>query len=372
MARENEISSQNAMCLLILLITGSNFVFGLMPGHPNDQWLCILISFLFSIPFMLIYSRIVKLTGAKNIFETLETLFGKFLGKILCILVGVFSLHAAARYLAEFSETIGVSVLKNTPIMVITIMIMSVCIYLAKSSFSVIGKFSLVAFIIGYLINIVMFLISIPLMKFDNIMPVLAKGMNDIWFNSFNFSCLSGLEIVFSFAAIDHFAKNKNVKKIYLGSLLLAYLLIILVFLRTLFVLGPESFSIFYFPRYVALRLIKFGKFFERIENFSYYAFLVFGVVKIAIFLIVAARGLAKVFNIASYKTMITPVALFTISINSILANNIMEIFSFFPFYFFYSVPFQIIIPILMWIICEIKFKSKKNNINTNFALTEG
>ncbi|MDR1392344.1 MAG: endospore germination permease [Clostridiales bacterium] len=357
---ENMISSRYAACIMTLIITGSNLIFGITSEKQNDQWIPIILSMFMSIPFIFIYARIIKLYEGKSIFEVMEILFGKIFGKILIGIVAFFGFHAAARLLKEFSEFISLTALRETPQIPIIIMISLVCLYLAKSKISVLGKFSLVVFLIGYAINIFVFIIAIPFMKIQNILPIISQSWGEIFQSALNFMCLTALEIVFGFAIMDKFSKNNNVKKIYFSALVFGYFLIFLVIIRTILILGSESSAIYYFPRYVAIRVINAGSFFERIEKLTYYTYLLFGVVKIVIFLYTGCRAISKIFEIENYQEIMLPSCFLTISTCAVLSDSIMQIFSFFSVYYFYSVPFQVIIPIFMWIIAEVKTRIQK------------
>jgi spore germination protein KB len=358
---ENKLSSRAATCLMTMLIVGSNLIFGVSSDKQNDQWISLILSLVFSIPFILMYTRIVKLANGRNIFEVINDLFGKFFGKILLAGVAFFGFFSAARLLREFSDFINLTALKKTPISIIILVIALVCLYLAKARISVLGKFSFIAFIVGYGADILISLLGISSMKPGNLLPIVSQSLGETVLNTLNSASLSALEIVYGFALVDTFSRKNNIKKIYFSSLILGYFLVLLVFFRTIMILGPESASIFYFPRFAAIRVISTGQFLERIEKFSYFSFLLFGVVKIVIFLYASCRALATIFNIKEYEKLMLPTTFLMLSTCVILSDNIMRVFAFFPIFYIYSLPFQIIVPLIMWIFSEIKaWRSRK------------
>ena len=63
-----------------------------------------------------------------------------------------------------------------------------------------------------------------------------------------------------------------------------------------------------------------------------------------------AANGLKSIFNFANYRTMVLPSALFALALSTILYSNTMEMYNFIKYYAIYAMPFQIVIPIILWI----------------------
>jgi spore germination protein KB len=54
------------------------------------------------------------------------------------------------------------------------------------------------------------------------------------------------------------------------------------------------------------------------------------------------------------------PVALLFLALSAIIYKNTMEMFDFISVYQFYAIPFQIIIPLAVWIAAEIKARAKR------------
>jgi spore germination protein KB len=91
--------------------------------------------------------------------------------------------------------------------------------------------------------------------------------------------------------------------------------------------------------------------------------FLLSGIVKITLCLIVAAKGISNVFALADYKRMIMPTSMLVVALCAIVYNSAMEMFGFLKYYQIYAIPFQILIPAVVWITAEIrqKMQAKKS-----------
>jgi spore germination protein KB len=114
-----------------------------------------------------------------------------------------------------------------------------------------------------------------------------------------------------------------------------------------------------YFPSYVTARILHIGDFFARIEGTISINFILAGLTKIAICLMAATKGIARLFGLKSHRQIVVPVSSLVLALCAIVYNNIMEMFDFIRFYQVYAIPFQIIIPLIIWIAAEVKSRRK-------------
>lgn len=77
--------------------------------------------------------------------------------------------------------------------------------------------------------------------------------------------------------------------------------------------------------------------------------------VKVSLCLYVASRGLAKVFKLKSYRSVVLQTGLIMVYLAQFIYKNIMQMQYFaYHIYKIYALPFQVIIPVLLWIVAEI------------------
>ena len=118
-----------------------------------------------------------------------------------------------------------------------------------------------------------------------------------------------------------------------------------------------------YFPSFNMARTIHIGEFLSRIEGSISVNLVLAGITKISVCLICAAKGISSLFQIKNFKHMILPMALLAMALSAILYKNIIEMFAFLKYYNIYAVPFQLFIPVIIWIAAE-RFVKKKKPIN--------
>ena len=121
----------------------------------------------------------------------------------------------------------------------------------------------------------------------------------------------------------------------------------------------------FYFPSYAAVSRIKIGDFLQRIEVFVSLEF-IFGIfIKSSICLLVACKGIGKMFNLKDYRSIVIQTGLLMIYFSYTIYDNSMEMeYWAFKVYSYYAFPFQVILPIIIWILAELKVR--KNAIQTD------
>jgi spore germination protein KB len=117
----------------------------------------------------------------------------------------------------------------------------------------------------------------------------------------------------------------------------------------------------FYFPSYEAVSMISVGDFIQRIEVSVSFLF-IFGVfIKSSICLLVACKGIGKIFNLKDYRSIVIQTGLLMIYFSYTVYDNSMEMnYWAFKVYSYYAFPMQVILPIIIWILAEIKARKNK------------
>lgn len=360
LVQDEKITSRQAVSTVILFLFGSSLVVGINTSAYQDSWLSLLISLVMIMPVLFIYSRIIKLYPDKDIFDVIIELFGKIAGKIIIILMSFYALHLGALVTRNFSEFFQAVTLEDTPQLAIMIVFCLGVFYLVRSGTNALGRWSvfvlpLVTFMIAFTV-----VAALPIMDFNYIKPIGGQGFNKIFFESYN-SFFFPLGEVVLFLAIMNSKREKGDSpyKIFFCGILIGGFILMLTMLRNLLILGSYNISNSYYPSYLATRIINIGDFFTRIEGTISANFMLAGLTKTSVALFAAAKGTAKLFNIKDYKTIVIPMGLLMIALCDILYTNANEMFLFIEVYNLYAIPFQLIIPITIWITAEIKTRKK-------------
>lgn len=351
------ITDKEGICLLTIFIMGSAIILGTGSRVKNDAWLAGAIGLVMSLPMILIYARIHTLFLGKDLFEICVHVWGGFFGRAASAIYIFYSFFLGALVLRDFGEFINTVALIETPLIIILLSICMVAIAAARGGIEVMARISKFVLPVILAVLTVMQFMSLPILEFDFIMPVIAEGWGPVLSASFSVFSFPFAESVVFMGVFYTIGRKKSITKVFLFGLIFGGVVIII---QTLFNILTLSNGIdnYYFPSYVAASRIRIGDFLQRVEGTIAISFLFTAFIKISICLFVACKGIARVFNLEHYKFIVIQTGLLMTWLAVILFDNIVEM-NFFAFvtYALFALPFQVVIPIVLWISAEIKHR---------------
>ncbi len=352
---DQPLTRPQALSILMLFNFGSSVVLGVSTGVGQDSWISLLISTLYAVPVMWMYARIISLNPGEGLFMALERRLGRALGKVATALMSWFALHLCALVLRNFSEFVQDATMLETPQLPILI-IMAMTVYmLARNGGKALGKWSMATMPVVLGIVILTVLLSFNIMDPEYFLPVLENPIGKIAADAYKTFSFPFAETVVFLGIADFVRPSDSPLKIYMGGLLFSTLIMLVIIARNLMVLGPAVAAVDYFPSYSAVAIINLGDFFSRIEGSVSINFMLAGITKIALCLITASRGIASLFSIRDWRKLVAPAAFLAVMLAQILYNSTTEMFAFLDYYGFYAIPFELLIPILLWTVSEIR-----------------
>jgi spore germination protein KB len=370
---KEKISDLQGIKLIILFIFGSTLVMGTGGEAERDMWISIVIAVLLAVPIYLVYSRILSLFPDKDLFEILELNFGKFFGKLISLMFIWFAFHLGALVLRNFGEFISTVGLPETPEIVPVIMFGLLCIYGAKAGIETLAKCA--EYFIVFVISIIIIfgLLAIPSLDMDNILPIMGDGLGKAMsgvLSSFTYPFGETVVFMMILSALQH---KKSPYRVYIPALLLGGLVIVIISVRNIMVLGPNTLKAVYFPSYSALSRINIGNFLQRLEIAVTIVFILSGFIKITVCLLAATKGVARVLGFDDYRILVAPIGLLMVNLANIIYEDINETFDWaFEVWPYYAFPFEAILPILIWVFIELKQRAKNKPKETELAIEDG
>lgn len=359
--KKEVISERQGIIFIILFILGSTFLVGTGGHAKQDAWLSIIIAISVSTIVFLMFSRILSLYPGKDLFDILQIVMGKFVGKIVSLLMIWFAFHLGTLVLRNLSEFTNTVVFPDTPVVLPMIFFILLLIWGIKEGIEVLGRWS--EFFIWIVIILFIFytLLSISQMDVSKLKPILNNGLTPILKGTFStFSFPFGETVVFTMV-FSNVAIVKNYNKIFILGLFIGGFIILISVTRNLLLIGSETLSRTYFPSYMAISLINIGALFQRLEMLVTIEFFVCIFIKICICLIAACNGISKVMGFDDYKFLATPVALLMLNLSFIIYKSTMEMASWaFNIWPYYSFVFEVILPFMVFIMVEIKSRIQK------------
>jgi len=355
--QKEQITDKEAICLLIVFIIGSSLIIGIGGEANNDAWIAGIVGVIMTIPMLLIFSRLLSLFQGKDLFDILNLTLGKVIGKIVAILYIWYAFHLGALVLRNFGEFINTIAMPETPMFVPLFCLGLVCIIAVRLGIEVLGRTTTYFIPILFFILVVVQLLTIPKLHLNYIKPILGNGLISVLKGGLLTFSFPFAETVLFIGVFGSLKTKKSPFKVYYWGILISAIIIIITTIRNTAVLGNMLDS-FYFPSYAAASRIKIGDFIQRIEVSVAFIF-IFGVfIKSSICLLVACKGIGKMFDLRDYRTIVIQTGLLMIYFSYIVYDNSMMMrYWAFKVYPFYAFPLQVILPIMIWILAEIKLK---------------
>lgn len=354
------ISNKQGICIISMFIIGSAIVVGLGTGAKQDVWISILIALLMSLPMVFIYAQLLSVYPGKDLYDILMEVFGPIAGRAVSLLYLWYSFHLGALVIRNFSEFVNVMSFPETPQFIVIIFLGLISVWMVKAGIEVLGRFSAFVFptILG--IIIIALILSTANIHLINIRPILYDGIKPVLTNAFSFFSFPLAETVI-FTMVFHNLKDaKKSVSVFLLGCTIGCGVLLLTSVRNILVLGVPTATSLYFPSYVAVRTINIGGFLQRFEASVAIIFMTTGFIKISVCLYSACNGFAKIFNIRNYKQLVAPIGFLMMNLACLIYTNTMDMFSWAQkIYPYYALPFQVIMPIIIYAAAKIKFRVK-------------
>lgn len=353
--QKEQITDKEAIFLLITFVLGSTLIIGIGGEAKNDAWIAGIVGIIMASPMLFMYSRILLLYPRKDLFDILNITLGKTIGKIAAILYIWYAFHLGTMVLRNFGEFTSTVAMPETPMIVSMLCLGLTCIVAVKLGIEVLGR------TVTYFLPVLLFilvavqLLAIPQLHLNYLKPILGNGLSPILKGGFTTFSFPFAETVLFIGVFSSLKTKKSPIQVYFWGILISAVLIIMTTLRNITVLGNMLGS-YYFPSYAAVSRISIGDFLQRIEV-SVASVFTFGVfVKSSICLLVVSKGLAKMFNLKDYRSIVIQTGLLMIYFSYIIYENSMEMKDWaFKVYPYYAFPFQVVLPIIIWILAEVK-----------------
>lgn len=372
--KKEAITVKQLIFLMMLFIFGTTATIGVHPNVGQDAWISTILAIVFSLPMVVVVARIISLYPGKNLFDIMQEVFGPVIGKILIILMIWYALFTASNVVCIINNFIKITSLLGTPRLIISLSFIAIAAYLAISKLNGFGKGSATVFYIVIAAIVITMLMSLGKIKnFNNLFPIANHSISQIAGGAWSVFAMPFAEVVLFLGLADVIKRKKNesIYKAFIYATLIAGAILLVVNLRNLLLLGSYLIESSYFPSFKTARILGIKDILERIEGLLTYNFMMAGIAKLTVCIIFASKGTTKLFGLKNYKTLIAPISLLLLSLCLVGNDNIIEIFDFIHVYKYYALPFQIVIPLIVWIGAEIKTRSDKTKSKNTQSIPE-
>ena len=357
--RKERINDKEGFFLITIFVTGSTLIVGIGKDVKNDAWIAGIFGILMSLPMILMYSRILSLYQGRDLFDILEITMGRVAGKAAAALYIWYSLHVGALIIRVFGEFINTVTMPETPMLVPMLFLALCCIISVRNGIEVIARTASFLVPIVIVLIVIVQLLAIPKLDTSNIKPVLGRGIAPVIMSGFTVFAFPFAETVLMTGTFFTLKSKKSIYKVYFYGILFAGAIIIFLAARNIMILGDTR-QIFYFPSHVALSRVSVGVFLQRIEVAVAFVFIMGVFFKASVCLFVTCKGLRKLIGLHDYRSIVIQAGLIMTFLSYGLFDNIIDMQAFEKVYPYYAFPFQVILPLIVWCLAELKARKKK------------
>ncbi|PAB60870.1 GerAB/ArcD/ProY family transporter [Anaeromicrobium sediminis] len=358
------ITDKQSIYLIIMFLVGTATILIRGIEAKQDLWLSIILAMLMTLVICFIFARLHYLFPHRDLFDILEICFGKLIGKIIGLLYIWFAFHLNALILTYIDFVFTTLAFPKTPGIAFNILSVVVGTYTVKLGIEVLARWGKIFLPILIFIITIFVLLLIPEINITNIHPIFSSEIGPIIKGAFSAFSFPFGEIVIFTMVFSSFETRKSPYKIYIIGLLIAGILLLILGMTYILVLGINTAATQYFPAHLAASRISVGRLLQRAEAVVNILFSIGTFAKFCICLLATCIGISKIFALDDYRFIVTPISLLMLILSYFLHDSVMEwvewgIDVWPPFAFL----FQVIFPIIILIVAEIKRRTLKNSL---------
>ncbi|WP_394237873.1 GerAB/ArcD/ProY family transporter [Niallia oryzisoli] len=296
---------------IVILMMGTKATENTPSAFYNDvqsaAWMIPLISAgFFLIPLFLLLKTFSVFQG-KDLFVVVKKLLGKYIGFFVLLYLFIISSLAVSFDTRMYSDIIHSFYFRRTPLVVVYIIFLLVCVYGAKKGIQHIGSVSYI--MVWYIIFsfVLAMILSIMDSNIRSIYPILGSGIPDIIKSSIPgttlFADLVLLTVLLSsMSSFKDFAKGTWIAFILTAiHISAAAFIFICLFDRSLGGLG--------YPFHTAIRYFSFGNFLTNVETLFFPIWLMAAFIRFAALLYICTKLFAHIFHIKEAGYLIPALA---------------------------------------------------------------
>lgn len=358
--RKEEITSTQAYILIITFIIGTSLASTGYSVALQDTWISLLLAITYATPMVIIYGSIMNKFPNIDLYQILESVLGKYIGKIIGILYSFYFLHLGAICIRNITEYIQVVSFPETPQFFTGIFIALLAIYILKCGLEVMARVNKFLFPVIIIITTLTFIMAISKAEPTNLLPILHNGWGPVIKGSFSPFVFPFAETVVFMTFFNKINESKKNIKVYLTGIYIGGLILLNVVFRNILILGFPNLATSNFPSYYAVTLIDIGTYIRGLELIVSVNIIVAGFIKAAVCLLGGSIGICRIFNISDYKWVAAPLGMFILSLSFTLYDSTMHMIEWLEVYKYYAFPFQVIFPLILFIVGM--FRKKKDN----------
>lgn len=351
------------MCLLNSSLLGIVFPY-VLHESSTSFYISFGISFLVGFALIFVYLKIFNFLPDKDIFKKIESIFPKWLSKIISLFIIILVFGISIIILWRLVTFISSEFLVETPNLFICLLIAAPPLYILFYDFDVIGRLATIVLWIASMLLLFNIISLFSQVDISNLKPLLNF---DLIHTSKSVLVITFMILIPAFLTLvipkDNVINNEKISLYIILSYTIEMFFIFLIFFIIVSVLGINIANIYTFPSYVVLKTLSILSFIQNTENISILVWVLLMTFSVGFGLLFMKAGIKDVFNLDKKKTQVLSILFIFIPLLFIVIK-LLPIEIYLNKFKYVYIPLGInillfIVLIIVFIIGKIKFKLK-------------
>lgn len=353
------ISYRQSVFLLsmILPVTGHMLLLPSMFSlSSNDAWISILLTFPLSLVYIWIIYRLHSLSPDKTFVKMIEMAYGKYLGKLISILILGYFVYMLVISLYALFDFIQVIFLPETSNLVLAVLFYLGVLYGVKTGIESVTRVSESLFIFIIFTGVLIGLVTIPDKNYELLLPIFENGFKPVLQGMWITIALYGEMVILLMLTLRK--ESDQSRSLFFTSFIFS-ILILIMFLGTtvssLTIFGEEMAKTLEYPAQNIVRMVSFG-FIERFDIYGIFVMVTGSLIRMATLQIIFVRGLKQWLNISQTWWLHGFTALSILLLTYIGVKNHQQFVDFYLTVLYrWMGLISVGLPVLTWIVLEMK-----------------
>lgn len=301
-----QISGTQFMFTMAFFIQASSLLTSFLAAVTlQDSWIAVLFGFMICLPLIWLYRTLMVMFPDQNLIQILEEVYGPIVGKIIGISYAWFFFTLTSLNLIDIGNFAKLTIMAETPSVVLTIMCMMVAALAVWYGIKVIMRYSALFVVIEFCIVGLSILLVFNQIDLRDFLPVFDQPAMKYVQGTHIISTIPFGEVV-TFLMITPNLKlsRRDTTKYLFWGFALGGITLLVVVLRDIAVLG-NTFPMFTLPGLVTLRLIDLGTALSRMEILFAIALIMLLFFKITFLYYVSVIAVAQIMKVKAYRHIV-------------------------------------------------------------------
>ncbi len=313
-ASKGKISVRQLVIIFVMLtISPSIRIFPQLTTQIAGKaaWLSPVVGVIPMIFLILIVSSFYKKNGSDNLGDIFCKVLGKIPGRIVCFIYLIWIIILTSLYIRYYAERILSSIMPHTSIVFLVSVMLIIEYYGLSGGLTPLARVNELIFIIYMVIFVLITILSLPQIKYENLMNV---GYLDAWpviKSSYATFTVWGY-FIFVFFFSDEVNNKEKTKKYSIQGLICVFIIGVITLVLTVGALGAHIVPHIPLPFFIVVKNISILNSIDRMESILLALWVLSDFIIISFFVYISLSILKSIFKFKDTKSFICPILLIT------------------------------------------------------------